>query len=280
MLPAARIGDLQQCSNPSHGGRPILLPGCLTVRIGGKFAARTHDWGPCTGLLPPVFPDPVAVVVTGAKSVRIGGEYAARLGDETSHKGVIAQGEPTVRIGGETTRVSRFQNASDQFAIRVISGVGLSGSILDSLQELIERLRKLPKWLRGVSLDFVLLEVYDEKNKRSYIFAYFGVGLGVDFLKQTSESKGQKTTKEQGITPAFTGPWNHFTTSEPIPPEELDGFTRLTQLYVFDKSVNYFHMYGTPSGVDAVYLKGFQTGVTGGAGATTTAGYLFYLGAK
>ncbi len=37
-------------------------------------------------------------------------------------------------------------------------------------------------------------------------------------------------------------------------------------------------MYGAPSGVDAVYLKDFQTGDTIGAGATATAGYLFYLG--
>ncbi len=229
MLPAARIGDLQQCSNPSHGGRPILLPGCPSVRVGGKFAARTHDWGFCNGLLPPAFPEPVAVIVTGARSVRIGGEYAARFGDETSHKGVIVQGEPTVRLGGETIRVPRTKDASDDFAIRVVVGVGVSANIRNSLEELIKRLRELEKLLKGLALDFVLLEVHDRVNDRYYVFAYFGLGLGVDaFANEVSPGAE--------ISLGLPGPWNSFKTSQPIQAPELDGPARLTQAYAFHKA--------------------------------------------
>ena len=70
MPPAARVSDMHTCpmqtpAFPSpipHVGGPILPPGCPTVLIGGKPAAR--------------------------------------MGDSTAHGGMVAAGCPTVQIGG------------------------------------------------------------------------------------------------------------------------------------------------------------------------------------
>jgi len=74
-----------------HVGGPILPPGCPTVMIGMKPAARVGDMCTCVGP-----PDAIAV---GSTTVTIGGMAAARMGDSTAHGGVITLGEFTVMIG-------------------------------------------------------------------------------------------------------------------------------------------------------------------------------------
>ncbi|WP_240806713.1 PAAR domain-containing protein [Polyangium spumosum] len=86
---AARVGDAHTC--PAHVGGPVLPPGCPTVVIGGRSAARIDDLCQCEG--------PTDMIKTGAPTVLIGGKPAARFGDLTRHAGVIAQGCPTVLIG-------------------------------------------------------------------------------------------------------------------------------------------------------------------------------------
>ena len=75
-----------------HVGGPILPPGCPTVLIGGLAAARLGDQASCVGS-----PD---TIVAGAPTVLIGRKPAARVGDATAHGGVVANGAPTVLIGG------------------------------------------------------------------------------------------------------------------------------------------------------------------------------------
>jgi uncharacterized Zn-binding protein involved in type VI secretion len=94
--PAARVMDNHVCpasNGPQpHVGGPIMPPGMLTVRIGGKPAARVGDRCVCAG--------PPDVIAAGSLTVRIGRAFAARLGDKTAHGGVITTGCPTVLIGG------------------------------------------------------------------------------------------------------------------------------------------------------------------------------------
>lgn len=94
--PAARVGDMTM-----HGG-VIMPPGCPTVLIGGKPAARVGDMHTCpivTGTVPhvggPILPP-------GSVTVLIGGMPAARQMDMATCTGPpdsIALGEPTVLIG-------------------------------------------------------------------------------------------------------------------------------------------------------------------------------------
>jgi uncharacterized Zn-binding protein involved in type VI secretion len=75
-----------------HLGGPLLQPGCPTVLIGFQPAARATDLAVCVG--------PPDVITQGSVTVLIGHLPAARLGDLTAHGGAIAQGFPTVLIGG------------------------------------------------------------------------------------------------------------------------------------------------------------------------------------
>jgi uncharacterized Zn-binding protein involved in type VI secretion len=91
---AARAGDRHTCAHVDpvpHVGGPILDPGCATVFIGAKNAARVGDRAFCAG-------GAHDVIVTGEPTVLIGGKPAARLGDATDG-GHITSGEPTVTIG-------------------------------------------------------------------------------------------------------------------------------------------------------------------------------------
>jgi type VI secretion system secreted protein VgrG len=74
-----------------HVGMPIIPPGCLTVTIGGPFAARATDIAACTG--------PPDMIAKGSATVLIGCLLAARQGDQTVHGGAIVMGLPTVIIG-------------------------------------------------------------------------------------------------------------------------------------------------------------------------------------
>ncbi|MFB3892522.1 MAG: PAAR domain-containing protein [Phycisphaerae bacterium] len=95
MPPAARISDMHVCPMVTgvvpHVGGPIST-GCPQVLIGFMPAARVGDMAICVGP-----PDAIAM---GSTTVFIGGMPAARLGDMTVHGGMVAQGLPTVIIGG------------------------------------------------------------------------------------------------------------------------------------------------------------------------------------
>ena len=96
---AARVGDMHTCpmSSPTtppvpHVGGPVNPPGCITVLIEGKPAARMGDLLTCTG--------PPDSITKGSATVKIGGQPAARVGDTTAHGGSITLGSFTVIIGG------------------------------------------------------------------------------------------------------------------------------------------------------------------------------------
>lgn len=95
MPAAARTGDMHVCPMTTgtvpHVGGPIL-PGGVTVLIGGMPASTVGDSCVCTG--------PPDTIVKGSSSVLIGGKPAARMGDSTAHGGSIVAGCPTVIIGG------------------------------------------------------------------------------------------------------------------------------------------------------------------------------------
>jgi uncharacterized Zn-binding protein involved in type VI secretion len=96
MPPAARVGDAHQCplSEPGpkpHVGGTIRSPGCTTVNISDRPAARVGDEATCAG--------PPNKIAAGSATVNVGGQPAARLGDPTAHGGAITAGCPTVNIG-------------------------------------------------------------------------------------------------------------------------------------------------------------------------------------
>jgi len=94
-LGAARVGDVHACpasDGPKpHVGGPISPPGCIKVLIEGLAAARVGDKAVCTG--------PVDSITKGSLTVRIGGKFAARETDLCSHGGTITKGALKVLIG-------------------------------------------------------------------------------------------------------------------------------------------------------------------------------------
>ncbi|MEO0035710.1 MAG: hypothetical protein RLZZ501_1733, partial [Pseudomonadota bacterium] len=81
-----------------HVGGPVIPPGCPTVLINGRPAARISDLALCAG--------PPDVIVSGAATVLIGGRPAARLGDRTAHGGVIVTASPDTLIDARSQGVS------------------------------------------------------------------------------------------------------------------------------------------------------------------------------
>jgi uncharacterized Zn-binding protein involved in type VI secretion len=109
---AARVSDKHTCPKVEvfpqgdgtsvtvlHVGGPIVA-GSPDVRIAGQSAATLGSVCRCTGGGPYAITQPVGVITTGSATVMINGKRAARRGDHTAHGGVIAEGEPTVIIGG------------------------------------------------------------------------------------------------------------------------------------------------------------------------------------
>ena len=92
--PAARATDMHtcpMCTGPvPHVGGPVL-PGQMTVLIGGLPAARATDQMVCVG--------PPDVIALGSFTVLIGKLPAARMGDIGGHGGPIILGCPRVLIG-------------------------------------------------------------------------------------------------------------------------------------------------------------------------------------
>ncbi len=97
--PAARVGDMTV-----HGGT-IMPPGCITVLIGGKPAARLGDMHTCPMQTPgtPPIPHVGGPITLGSPTVLIGGQPAARVGDMATCVGppdsIAPPGCPTVMIG-------------------------------------------------------------------------------------------------------------------------------------------------------------------------------------
>ena len=110
---AARVSDFHTCPvvepRPTgagtatmipHIGGPVLPPGSPDVQIAGRAAATVGGFCRCTGPANEWIEQPTDVITTGSSTVRINGKAAARRGDRTAHGGVIAEGAPTVLIGG------------------------------------------------------------------------------------------------------------------------------------------------------------------------------------
>ena len=98
MPPAARVGDLT-----SHGTPLAPGPGSPTVLIGGMPARCAEVDNHVCPLVNGVEPHVGGVVAVGSLTVLIEGLPAARMGDEIVEAGgpnAIAEGEPTVLIGG------------------------------------------------------------------------------------------------------------------------------------------------------------------------------------
>ena len=95
---AARVGDNHSCplSNPGsgnpHTGGLITGPGVSKVLIGNKPAAVVGDKCICAG--------PIDSIASGSMTVKIGGKAAARVNDPTAHGGKIISGFSKVTIGG------------------------------------------------------------------------------------------------------------------------------------------------------------------------------------
>lgn len=95
-MPAATVGDMHVCPMVTgvvpHVGGPVLPPGCLTVLIMKKPAARVGDMCTCVG--------PPDSIVMGSMTVLIGSMPAARMGSTTAHGGMVLGTAVTVLIGG------------------------------------------------------------------------------------------------------------------------------------------------------------------------------------
>src|SRR5262245_33539665 len=128
---SARVGDLHTC--PAHFGGPILPPGCPTVTIGSKPAARIDDLCQCQG--------PPDMIRSGAPTVLIGGKPAARMGDLTRHAGVIVMGHPTVLIGPAAPGDAVAALFSDEY-LSTLVGMELQGANSEKLKEAMETLWK------------------------------------------------------------------------------------------------------------------------------------------
>ena len=81
--PAARLGD-----QTAHGG-VITAPGCPTVLMGGKPAARMGDMHTCPMVTPgtPPVPHVGGPILAGSVTVLIGNMPAARVGDQATCTG-------------------------------------------------------------------------------------------------------------------------------------------------------------------------------------------------
>ena len=105
---AARVRDRHECDTAGHDGGPLLAPGCATVLIADRAAARLGDAAECHG--------PNDTIVEGEPTVLVGDREAARVGDATEHGGVIVEGAATVLIGTsdaeETLRTAAQRGAA------------------------------------------------------------------------------------------------------------------------------------------------------------------------
>ncbi|MGL4554181.1 MAG: hypothetical protein ACRC33_23705 [Gemmataceae bacterium] len=118
-----------------------------------------------------------------------------------------------------------------------------------------------PKY--AAALDNLYFEIENLESRDSAYYRYTGAGLG-------KGTPGGATLK---------GDWNVFSTSAPMMETEFDGFTRFTTAGGGPWTLNYLHLFGTPEGVDSVYLA-ISTGFTLGLGASFTVGEMLLLHSK
>jgi hypothetical protein len=145
---------------------------------------------------------------------------------------------------------------TQDFKIRLLGGLNISKFVNAAK---IKKVTDLLKWKVGPAVDIIFFEIRDDTNGLSSFYAYGGLGAGIGGYWVSSTHKG---------------PANLFRTSKPIGVWQFEGFAHYTTAGVGPWSTNYFHMHGTPKGVDAVHLNGLKTGTTIGISLGKTLGYL------
>lgn len=141
---------------------------------------------------------------------------------------------------------------SQRFKVRMLGGGAFSkpGKVL-----------KL-KPSAGVAVDVIAFQIWDTTNNLASIYVYTGGGAGAGFY---------------WVSTTHVGPWNDFQTSAPISSAQFGGFTRFTTGGAGPHSINFLNMVGTPPGVKDVYIEFFETGLTVGAGVSSTVGPMFLV---
>ena len=152
---------------------------------------------------------------------------------------------------------------TQHFKLRMLGGGQVGGAINigKALARLLKvlKLRKIPKI--GIAIDGLFFEIRDTKNGVSAFYLYVAVGVGAGVYKISTNHKG---------------PWNYFSTNKSIMATDFDGRARLTSLGALKWAITYINLIGVPPGVKEVYER-IETGLSAGAGISTTYGYLIYL---
>jgi hypothetical protein len=143
---------------------------------------------------------------------------------------------------------------TNRFGIRLLGDISL-GKTLRNVNLLRLKLGG------GLAADFLFFQIWDMVNCQAAFYSYIGGGIGVGYY---------------WVSPTHQGPWNYFSTSQPIGVTQFDGFTRFTTAGTGRCTINYLHMAGLPRGVDNVYIQ-IDTGLTLGLGASTTEGIIKLL---
>jgi len=125
-------------------------------------------------------------------------------------------------------------------------------------------LAKVSKIGGGVAFESSIFMIWDTRNKIVCFYVYIGLGIGA----------GLRIAPPAAAT--THGPWNDFTTEKPISCWQFGQWARFTTIGAFSKSLNWISM-ETPKGVDNVDSLSINTGMTLGAGTSTTVGDLIRI---
>jgi hypothetical protein len=195
----------------------------------------------------------------------VGAELAAGHAlDDERDRGVVVVVLPRAKVDPPPPPpVPPRPKVSQQFQLTLLAGVS-AGKFLR-----VAKFLRFAKFLKGkigagVAGDVLFFQIWDTTNNLACIYAYVGVGLGVGFTFLPSQSA------------TAHGPWNPFSTSSEISSAQFSGPARFTTAGIGSKSVNYFHLLGTPRGVRGVYMM-INTGTTFGAGMSGTVGDFILL---
>ncbi|HTN75443.1 MAG TPA: hypothetical protein VL096_09355, partial [Pirellulaceae bacterium] len=113
----------------------------------------------------------------------------------------------------------------------------------------------------AIAIDSLYFEIKNLATRKTAIYRYTGVGLGAGINK---------------VSATLAGDPLEFQTSGPIFETDFDGFTRFTTAGGGTISANILDMWGTPPGIDRVYLN-VPSGFTAGLGASTTVGQMILM---
>lgn len=125
----------------------------------------------------------------------------------------------------------------------------------------------------GPAIDVSFFQIWDTTNNLASIYAYVGGGLGAGLAPLP------------GLSGTTRGKWNPFTTSAPISSAQFAGpgpfgnpiiNASFTTAGAGTRTVNFLNLWGTPDGVESVFLK-INTGTTIGAGASGTVGVFLLM---